>query len=260
MSLLISTVLSGSRYRLAPLADAPWTMPGMPLRCSALTTQHVAAVSLGDDLVLQVLRRVLAAQVRLERAAQPRLLPPQPVANASQLRARIVDDLARRVDVGARPGDFALERRGVGARPCRRAGRRRRRGGWRSRVSSTESRNAASASNRGASSARPRRPARPGSRAVPDERAVRKAAVLRDVLGGLGGGRQQFRHHGVLGRGFERCQALRAHRGERKRAHCVDDAIEFERPKGGSMHNRNAPDVAIRAAEGNSNHIVRASV
>ena len=38
MSLLISTVLSGSRYRLAPLVDAPCTMPGMPLRCSAFTT------------------------------------------------------------------------------------------------------------------------------------------------------------------------------------------------------------------------------
>ena len=38
MSLLISTVLSGSRNRLAPLVDAPCTMPGMPLRCSAFTT------------------------------------------------------------------------------------------------------------------------------------------------------------------------------------------------------------------------------
>ena len=32
MSLLISTVLSGSRNRLAPLVDAPCTMPGMALR------------------------------------------------------------------------------------------------------------------------------------------------------------------------------------------------------------------------------------
>ena len=38
MSLLISTVLSGSRNRLAPLVDAPCTMPGMLLRCSDLTT------------------------------------------------------------------------------------------------------------------------------------------------------------------------------------------------------------------------------
>ena len=39
MSLLISTVLSGSRNRLAPLVDVPCTMPGMPLRCSAFTTR-----------------------------------------------------------------------------------------------------------------------------------------------------------------------------------------------------------------------------
>ena len=38
MSLLISTVLSGSRNRLAPLVDAPCTMPGIDVRCSALTT------------------------------------------------------------------------------------------------------------------------------------------------------------------------------------------------------------------------------
>ncbi len=37
MSLLISTVPSGSRNRLAPLADAPCTMPGMAPRCSART-------------------------------------------------------------------------------------------------------------------------------------------------------------------------------------------------------------------------------
>ena len=71
MSLLISTVLSGSRKRLAPLVDAPWTMPGMPLRCSALHDEHVAAVALGDDLILQVFGRVLSAQIGLERAAQP---------------------------------------------------------------------------------------------------------------------------------------------------------------------------------------------
>ena len=58
--------------------------------------QHVAAVAIGDDLLLQVLRGVLAAQVRLERAAQPRALLPQAVADAAQLRRRIVQDLARR--------------------------------------------------------------------------------------------------------------------------------------------------------------------
>ena len=38
ISLLTSTVLSGSRNRLAPLPELPWTMPGIDPRCSALTT------------------------------------------------------------------------------------------------------------------------------------------------------------------------------------------------------------------------------
>ena len=38
MSLLISTVLSGSRNRLAPLAELPWTMPGIAVRFSARMT------------------------------------------------------------------------------------------------------------------------------------------------------------------------------------------------------------------------------
>ena len=38
MSLLISTVLSGSRKRLAPLPELPCTMPGIDARCSARTT------------------------------------------------------------------------------------------------------------------------------------------------------------------------------------------------------------------------------
>ncbi len=37
MSLLISTVADGSRNRLAPLADPPWTMPGTLPRCSVRT-------------------------------------------------------------------------------------------------------------------------------------------------------------------------------------------------------------------------------
>ena len=39
MSLLISTVLSGSRNRLAPLVEDPCTIPGIELRCSAFTTR-----------------------------------------------------------------------------------------------------------------------------------------------------------------------------------------------------------------------------
>ena len=58
--------------------------------------QHVASVAIGDDLLLQVFRRVLAAQIRFERAAQPRALLAQPIPQAPQLRARVVHHLAGR--------------------------------------------------------------------------------------------------------------------------------------------------------------------
>ena len=96
MSLLISTVLSGSRNRLAPLPELPCTMPGIAVAVLGADDQHVAAVAVGHDLLLQVFRRVLAAQVRFERAAKPRPLLAQPIANAPQLRARIVHHLAGR--------------------------------------------------------------------------------------------------------------------------------------------------------------------
>ena len=117
MSLLISTVLSGSRNRLAPLVDAPWTMPGILLRCSARTSEHIPAVALGDDLILEVFRRVLAAQIRLQRAAQAGPLLPQPIANHSQLRARVIDDVAGRIDLVADVADLDAERRGRRTRP-----------------------------------------------------------------------------------------------------------------------------------------------
>ena len=71
--------------------------------------QHVAPVAVGDDLLLQVLRRVTGAEVALERAAQPRALLPQAVANGAQRRARVVEDLAGGVDGAADVSDFALE-------------------------------------------------------------------------------------------------------------------------------------------------------
>ncbi len=77
--------------------------------------EDVPAVAIGDDLLLQVLRRVLAAQIRLERAAQPRALLAKPIAQALQLRARIVDDLAAGIDLATDVGDLAFEgRRRVG--------------------------------------------------------------------------------------------------------------------------------------------------
>ena len=85
----------------------------------AADDEHVAAVAVGDDLLLQILRRVPAAQIGLERAPQPRALFTQPIPQAGQLRARIVDDLVRRADLAADVGDLVLEGRD-GSRRSRR--------------------------------------------------------------------------------------------------------------------------------------------
>ena len=74
-----------------------------------LDDEHIAAVALGHHLILQVLRRLLAAQVRLERAAQAGALLPQPVPKPFQRGARIVHHVAGRVDLVARLSGFTFE-------------------------------------------------------------------------------------------------------------------------------------------------------
>ena len=115
MSLLISTVLEG--LEIQTRAGAGTAVHDARDRGPVLGAddEHIASIPIGDDLLLQVLRRVLAAKVRLQRSAQPRPLLAQTVPNASQLRARIVYDLAAGIDLLANVGDLTLERRrGVG--------------------------------------------------------------------------------------------------------------------------------------------------
>jgi hypothetical protein len=76
----------------------------------AADDEHVAAVAVGDDLLLEVLRRVPAAQVGFERSAQARPLLAQTIAQVRELRAGIVDDLVGRTNLAADVGDFVLER------------------------------------------------------------------------------------------------------------------------------------------------------
>ena len=81
-----------------------------------LHDQHVAAVALRDDLVLQILRRLFSTQVRFERRSQPRSLLAQTIPQQLQLRTRIVLHLAGRFDLVADLRGFAFERRGGGRR------------------------------------------------------------------------------------------------------------------------------------------------
>ena len=96
-----------------PARRSPMHNPGDAGAVLGFDHEDVPTVPLGDDLVLEVLGRVLAAQVRLQRAAQPRPLLTKPIADDAQLRAGVIDDVARRGDRIAHAGDFALERRGV---------------------------------------------------------------------------------------------------------------------------------------------------
>ena len=240
MSLLISTVLSGSRNRLAPLAELPWTMPGIDGAMLGADDEHVAAVAIGDDLLLQVLRRVLAAQVGLERAAQPRALLAQPIADAPQLRARIVHDLAGGIDLAADVGDLRLERRGR-RRRCAREERERaaRRGGSPAHVASTEARNVGE--RRAAAAARARGPRPPARSAI----ASSSAGARRPIVAAA---RQETRRSppssssaaatAARRRRAAASRASRAGAGRRLReaADRFDDPIEFEGPEGAGVH------------------------
>ena len=203
-----------------------------------LHDEHVAAVALGDDLVLQVLRGVLAAQVGLERAAQPASAAGAAVPDDPQLRAGVIDDIARRVDLVARPRRLSPLNEAIGALAAieEREGRRRR-AGWPSRVSSTESRNVASASRRSASSGRPSTASEPRMAGRSSPRPQREGALLADERGRLARGREPAAppSRGSVD-GCEARQALVAHRRQGEAAHRLDDAIELEGPKNSRLH------------------------
>src|SRR5262249_31896965 len=76
-----------------------------------LDDEYIPAVSLGHDVFLQVLRRVLAAYVGLQRAAQSGALLAQPFADGLQCRTRVVDDIAGRLYLLSNRNGLSLERR-----------------------------------------------------------------------------------------------------------------------------------------------------
>ncbi len=72
--------------------------------------EHVASIAIRDDLLLQVFRCVLAAQIGFQRAAQAGALFPQSIPHASELRTCVVHDLAGRIDLAADVGYLRVER------------------------------------------------------------------------------------------------------------------------------------------------------
>ena len=154
MSLLISTVLNGSRYTLAPLVEAPCTRPGTSLRCSAFTT-----------ITYRPLRSVTTCSWRYFEVSLPRRYAssvPRSFVFCRRNRSRTLRNRGLASSTTSPDESMAVRTRAVSpwneaafvpARSTRGNDEATRRIAV--HVSSTESRNEASASSRSASSARP---------------------------------------------------------------------------------------------------------
>ncbi len=84
-------------------------MPGIDPRCSALHHEHVAAVAIGDDGILQIARGVALPRTSDSSVPRRRVRAPQLVADLTQLGAGVVAHVAGGVDRAAHLADLALE-------------------------------------------------------------------------------------------------------------------------------------------------------
>ncbi len=200
-----------------------------------LHDDHIAAIALGDDLILQVLRRVLAAQVRLKRAAQTRALLAESIANDSELGARVVDDIAGVIDLLPHLLGFAFERRRGAARGFetreRSGGAANRRDGFVDRAQECREVEQSLGFERAAFD----RERHENLRHVAGG-AQRKQGVRREIFGRLGGRREQLRDLVRVNRRREAAEPLVAHRRQREAADHVDDTIELESPEDCRLH------------------------
>ena len=104
------------------------------------------------------------------------------------------------------------------------------------RVSSIESRNAASASSRSASSGRPSTAERVERLREVGRRAQRERAVRREKARRFGRMGQQVGDCLRLDRRLQPAETLAAHRRQREGRDRLDDPIEFEGPQGAWLH------------------------
>ena len=248
MSLLISTVAIGSRNRLAPLADAPCTMPGIAALCSARTISTKRPWRLGDHLLLQVLGGVAAPAncSSVVRSFGP--LPAQPLANRRRAPGWRRRDLA--VDVDGAAHRRRPRRRTARARPTSRCriGKppgARATAACASAIEATKSARMRSCS---ASSGRPST-ARPSSAASrPGPGAQREHAVLLDVARPSRSWRPAPARRRRDRSAAARPASAPCRRRQREAGERVDDAVEFE--GGGLMRAGTAAVELLAASEG----------
>ena len=197
--------------------------------------EDVAAVALGDDLFLQVLRGVAAAQVRLERPAQPLPLAAKLVSHAGQRWTRIVLDVAVLADGLAHAGVLVDEARGPArdGRQGRQAGggALHERGGAIHRVEEVGEREQA---ERLEGTALEREPVEGGADGLAG--AQREGLMILQQQDRLTCEVEAFGDAYRLGRGNEPIERARAERRHRVRAHHGRDLIELERAERGGVH------------------------
>ena len=201
-----------------------------------LDDEHVPAVAFGDDLLLQILWRFpcRAGTTRACRAAASAACAADrgsPSAPGSHRRRPRPTDRSCRATCAISPLNDAAPPLARSRRGNEAATR------WiAARVSSTESRNVASASRRSGSSARPSTASDPRDLGQLGGGAKREDAVLRDIRNRFAGFLQQLSDLVVIGGRGEPLKTLVAHGRQRKAADGLDDAIEFEGPQGSWLH------------------------
>ena len=209
--------------------------PGNRAAMLRLDDQHVAAVAFGDDLILEVLRRLLAAQ---EDSSVPRSR-----VRCFRWRSRIELQLGTRV-IGHSPDGSIFSRTGAVSRLNDATAPvivleqgKRSRGAADSRRAhprpNPESLRAQAAAAVRAAALPPR--ARPAHWQVA-RRPERKERVETEIADGFARGRPATRDlPGSIAR-RQASQSLGAHRREGKALDGLDDAIEFECPQNARLH------------------------
>ena len=197
--------------------------------------EHEAPVAFGDDLFLQVLRRVAAAQERGERVPEALPLLPQPFADGAQLRRRAVDHFPLLVDGRLDLGDLALERAAAlheGPQARERIGAGLPNGG-------------AGGVDRGQKGGETAQLARFEQAPLDGEGPEGLVEVLRPPQGEvvlleephpLGGGRERRPDGAGVRLRSEIAQGRRPERRQRQTADRLDDEVELQRPQRAVVH------------------------
>ncbi len=227
MSLLISTVAIGSMNRLAPVVDAPWTMPGIAALCSARTIRTKRPCRLVTTWSWRYLAvsRPLAnwsSVVRsLARCRRSRSRIDARAGLASSTTSPLTSTARRTADTSSANG-------------ARRATRRCRMGKFpdarvtavcASAIEATKSARMRSCS---ASSGRPSTPSPSSAAASPAPARSGKTPCCCDVTGGLSGRRQRLGNDGAIGLRLFGQHPRLADRRQREARQGLDDAVELE--------------------------------